>query len=127
MRVVSEAVRGARFAGIIQPDEHGLPLKKRPALARAATDRRAARLSIWTAEFSKARRSRQRHTFNHWSTHKMNKDRIDGAVKQTEGAIKEAAGKLLGDANLTAEGKVEKAEGKLQNAIGGLKDTLKKL
>lgn len=56
----------------------------------------------------------------------MDKDRIDGAAKETKGAIEEAAGKVLGDAKLTANGKSDKVEGKVQNAVGGLKDALRK-
>ena len=56
----------------------------------------------------------------------MDKDRVDGAVKQAKGVLKEAAGKVLGDSKLVADGKSDKIEGKVQNAIGGLKDALKK-
>ena len=35
----------------------------------------------------------------------MDKDRIEGAAKQTKGAVKEAVGKVVGDAKLQAEGK----------------------
>jgi uncharacterized protein YjbJ (UPF0337 family) len=56
----------------------------------------------------------------------MDKDRIDGAVKQAKGTLKEVAGKVLGDSKLVADGKSDKIEGKVQNAVGGLKDTLKK-
>jgi uncharacterized protein YjbJ (UPF0337 family) len=56
----------------------------------------------------------------------MDKDRIEGSVKQGKGAIKEAAGKALGDAKLTGEGKSDKVDGKIQNAVGSLKDTLRK-
>jgi len=55
----------------------------------------------------------------------MDKDRIDGSIKQAKGDVKDAAGKLTGDQKLQAEGKADKAEGKIQNAIGGLKDKLK--
>ena len=55
----------------------------------------------------------------------MNKDRIEGSVKQAAGNIKAAAGKVLGDAKLEADGNVEVTEGKLQNVKGGLKDALK--
>ena len=37
----------------------------------------------------------------------MNKQRIDGALKQASGKLKSIAGKLTGDAKLTAEGLVE--------------------
>jgi uncharacterized protein YjbJ (UPF0337 family) len=56
----------------------------------------------------------------------MDRDRVDGAVKQAKGALKEAAGKVLGDSKLVADGKSDKIEGKVQNAVGGLKDALKK-
>eukprot|EP01042_Synura_sphagnicola_P022055 gene22055-28086_t len=44
----------------------------------------------------------------------MNKQRIDGALKQASGKLKSIAGKLTGDAKLTAEGLVEQVEGKHQ-------------
>jgi uncharacterized protein YjbJ (UPF0337 family) len=56
----------------------------------------------------------------------MDKDRVQGSVRQAKGSIKEAAGKALGDAKLTGEGKADKARGKMQNAVGGLKDKLRK-
>jgi uncharacterized protein YjbJ (UPF0337 family) len=55
----------------------------------------------------------------------MDKDRIAGAAKQVKGSIEEAAGKAVGDAKLTAEGKIDKAEGKIQSDIGGAKDELR--
>jgi uncharacterized protein YjbJ (UPF0337 family) len=55
----------------------------------------------------------------------MNKDRIEGAAKQTKGALKHAAGKLTGDATLKSEGTADKIEGKVQNTVGGLKEKLK--
>jgi uncharacterized protein YjbJ (UPF0337 family) len=48
----------------------------------------------------------------------MNKDRVEGAVK-------EAVGKVVGDAKLQAEGKADQAEGKVQNTVGGIKDALR--
>jgi uncharacterized protein YjbJ (UPF0337 family) len=55
----------------------------------------------------------------------MDKDRIEGSLKQASGAVKEAVGKLTGDAKTEAEGKTEKVEGKVQNAVGGIKDTVR--
>jgi uncharacterized protein YjbJ (UPF0337 family) len=55
----------------------------------------------------------------------MDKDRIIGTAKQAAGAIKQGTGKALGDAKLTADGKVQSAEGRAQNAAGGLKDAIK--
>ncbi|MBF9234402.1 CsbD family protein [Microvirga alba] len=55
----------------------------------------------------------------------MNKDRIEGSVKNIKGSIKEGVGKAIGDTKLETEGKVEKAEGKIQNTVGGIKDSLR--
>ncbi len=55
----------------------------------------------------------------------MDKDRIDGVLKNAAGSIKEGAGKLVGDKKLEAEGVAEKAEGKVQNTVGGVKDTFR--
>jgi uncharacterized protein YjbJ (UPF0337 family) len=52
----------------------------------------------------------------------MDKDRIEGAVKQAGGKVKEAAGKVLGDSKLAAEGRLDQVEGRVQNAVGGAKD-----
>ncbi|MGE4480758.1 CsbD family protein [Acidocella sp.] len=56
----------------------------------------------------------------------MDKDRIEGALKQAKGNLKEMAGKMTGDTKLQTEGKADKVEGKVQNAIGGMKDAVKK-
>jgi len=56
----------------------------------------------------------------------MDKNRIEGLVKQAKGSVEETAGKLLGDAKLTAEGKADKVAGKIQNTLGGLSDALTK-
>jgi uncharacterized protein YjbJ (UPF0337 family) len=55
----------------------------------------------------------------------MNKDRIEGSLKQAGGSVKEAAGHLTGDAKLKAEGKADKLSGKIQNAVGGAKAAAK--
>ena len=55
----------------------------------------------------------------------MDKDRIDGALKNAAGGIKEEAGKLFGDKKLETEGTAEKAAGKVQNTVGGIKDTVR--
>jgi uncharacterized protein YjbJ (UPF0337 family) len=56
----------------------------------------------------------------------MDKDRVEGAMKQAKGAVKDAAGKLTGDTKLQAEGKADKAAGKVQNTVGGVKDAARK-
>lgn len=55
----------------------------------------------------------------------MDKDRIDGALKNAAGSIKETTGKVVGDSKLEADGAAEKAAGKVQNAVGGVKDTVR--
>ncbi len=55
----------------------------------------------------------------------MNKDRVEGSVKQAKGALKEAVGKATGNRRLKAKGAAGKAEGKVQNAVGGAKDKVK--
>lgn len=52
----------------------------------------------------------------------MDKDRIQGSMKQAKGAMKKAAGKVTGDTKLKAEGEADKTTGKIQNAVGGMKD-----
>jgi uncharacterized protein YjbJ (UPF0337 family) len=52
----------------------------------------------------------------------MDKDRIEGSLKQAAGAIKEGFGKITGDTKVEAEGAAEKAAGKVQNTVGGVKD-----
>ena len=55
----------------------------------------------------------------------MDKDRVEGSMKQAKGAVKDAAGKITGDTKLQAEGKADKVAGKVQNAAGGVKDAAK--
>ena len=55
----------------------------------------------------------------------MDKDRFDGAIKNSAGSVKAGTGKVLGDAKLEAEGKAEKAAGKVQNTVGGAKDAIR--
>lgn len=55
----------------------------------------------------------------------MDKDRVEGSVKNIKGSVKEGVGKAIGDTKLEAEGKMDKAEGKVQNTIGGIKDALR--
>ena len=55
----------------------------------------------------------------------MDKDRVEGSLKQAKGKVKEVAGKVTGDAKLQGEGKADQAAGKVQNTVGGLKDKLK--
>ena len=55
----------------------------------------------------------------------MDKNRIEGSIKEIKGAAKEAIGKAVGDAKLQSDGKTEKAVGKIQNAVGGVNDAVR--
>ena len=55
----------------------------------------------------------------------MDKNRIEGSIKEIKGAAKETIGKVVGDAKLQSEGKADKAAGKIQNAVGGLNDAVR--
>ena len=55
----------------------------------------------------------------------MDKNRVQGAVKEASGSIKEAAGKLTGSDRLKAKGIAERIEGKIQVQIGKTKDAIK--
>jgi uncharacterized protein YjbJ (UPF0337 family) len=54
----------------------------------------------------------------------MDKNRIEGSIKELKGAAKEAIGKVVGDAKLQSDGKADRAVGKIQNAVGGLSDAV---
>ncbi len=54
----------------------------------------------------------------------MDKNRIEGSIKEIKGAAKEAIGKVVGDAKLQSDGKADKVVGKIQNAVGGLSDAV---
>jgi uncharacterized protein YjbJ (UPF0337 family) len=56
----------------------------------------------------------------------MNKDRIEGTLRQAVGTVKEATGKVLENSRLRSEGRIEKAAGKVQSAMGDVKETVKK-
>jgi uncharacterized protein YjbJ (UPF0337 family) len=57
--------------------------------------------------------------------YQMDKDRVEGSLKNIKGTAKEGIGKALGDSKLEGEGKMDKVEGKVQNTVGGIKDTLR--
>lgn len=56
----------------------------------------------------------------------MNKDTVDGNLKQVKGSVKEALGKVTGNTRLEAEGATEKVAGKTQEKLGDAKDAAKK-
>jgi uncharacterized protein YjbJ (UPF0337 family) len=48
----------------------------------------------------------------------MNKNSVEGNVKQVKGSVKEALGKVIGNEGLETEGATEKVEGKGQENLG---------
>ncbi|WP_295987378.1 CsbD family protein [uncultured Variovorax sp.] len=55
----------------------------------------------------------------------MNKDTVDGNLKQVKGSVKEALGKVTGNKRLEAEGATEKLAGKAQEAVGKTREAAK--
>ena len=55
----------------------------------------------------------------------MNKDRVEGKVKDVAGRIERQAGEWTGDPEKQVEGAAKQVAGKVQNAWGKAKDTSK--
>jgi uncharacterized protein YjbJ (UPF0337 family) len=55
----------------------------------------------------------------------MDKDRIEGPLKEAGGKVKEEWGDVTDDTATEAEGKLDQAEGKVQNEWGEVKDTVR--
>ncbi|GLK57627.1 hypothetical protein GCM10008170_36470 [Methylopila capsulata] len=55
----------------------------------------------------------------------VDKNRIEGAVKEVKGSVKEAIGKVTGNKATEAEGKATKVEGKVQGAVGKVADKVR--
>jgi uncharacterized protein YjbJ (UPF0337 family) len=56
----------------------------------------------------------------------MNKDRVEGKVKDIAGRVERQAGEWTGDTNAQVKGAAKQVEGKVQNAWGQAKDATKK-
>ncbi len=54
----------------------------------------------------------------------MNKDQINGRIKETEGKAREVTGKLVSDKSMEEKGKAHTAIGKVQAGYGDIKDDL---
>jgi uncharacterized protein YjbJ (UPF0337 family) len=52
----------------------------------------------------------------------MNKDRVEGKVKDIAGRVERQAGEWTGDSEQQTHGAMKQAEGKVQNAWGKVKD-----
>jgi uncharacterized protein YjbJ (UPF0337 family) len=55
----------------------------------------------------------------------MNKDQVEGRVKEVKGKIKEVAGNLVGNETMEAKGKIQKTVGEAQAKFGDVKKDLK--
>jgi uncharacterized protein YjbJ (UPF0337 family) len=55
----------------------------------------------------------------------MDKDRVEGKVKDVAGRVQRQAGEWTGDPETQAKGAAKQVEGKLQNAWGKAKDATK--
>ena len=58
--------------------------------------------------------------------HVMNKDQVEGSVKDAIGKAQKKTGAVVGSTEQEAKGLVKQAEGKLQKAAGDVKEALKK-
>ena len=56
----------------------------------------------------------------------MNKDRVEGKLKDVAGRIERQAGEWTGDPETQVKGAAKQVEGKVQNAVGKVKDAVKK-
>ncbi|NEX93146.1 CsbD family protein [Caulobacter sp. 17J65-9] len=55
----------------------------------------------------------------------MDKDRVEGAARETGGKMKEGVGRMLGDTRLQAEGQSQTFWGRVQHAWGDMKDAFR--
>lgn len=55
----------------------------------------------------------------------MNKDRVEGKVKDIAGRVERQAGEWTGDSKKQVQGAARQVEGKVQNAWGKAKDAVK--
>lgn len=56
----------------------------------------------------------------------MNKDQIEGKLKDVAGRIERQAGEWAGDPETQLKGAAKQVEGKVQNAVGKVKDAAQK-
>ncbi|WP_175965590.1 CsbD family protein [Burkholderia sp. BCC0322] len=56
----------------------------------------------------------------------MDRNRIEGRLKQVKGSVKEALGKVTGDRKTEAEGVAEQQAGRIQEQAGEAADAVRK-
>lgn len=55
----------------------------------------------------------------------VNKDQVEGRVKEAKGKIKEVAGHLVGNEKMEVKGKIQKTLGQAQAKFGDVKQDVK--
>ncbi|MDB5873583.1 MAG: ral stress protein CsbD [Ramlibacter sp.] len=55
----------------------------------------------------------------------MNRNQVNGAIKDALGRVQEHAGKTMGNSEQEAKGLARQGQGRLQKAYGDLKEALK--
>jgi uncharacterized protein YjbJ (UPF0337 family) len=55
----------------------------------------------------------------------MDKDRVEGTMKDVKGRVKRQVGEWTDDSKLQGEGLVDQAKGKIQNTFGKGKDSVR--
>jgi uncharacterized protein YjbJ (UPF0337 family) len=55
----------------------------------------------------------------------MNKDRVEGKMKDVAGRVERQAGEWTDNEKMQVRGAAKQAEGKIQNAVGKVKDATK--
>ena len=56
----------------------------------------------------------------------MNKNQVEGAVKDAAGKVQQKTGELVGNDKQQVKGLVKQAEGKTQKAVGDIENAIKK-
>ena len=56
----------------------------------------------------------------------MNKNQVEGAVKDAAGKVQQKTGELVGNDKQQVKGLVKQAEGKTQKAVGDIETAVKK-
>lgn len=57
----------------------------------------------------------------------MDKNRVEGKVKDIKGRVKRQVGEWTGNDQLQSEGAADQAEGKVENAYGQVKDKVRNI
>ena len=56
----------------------------------------------------------------------MNKNQVEGAVKDAAGKVQQKTGEIVGNDKQQVKGLVKQAEGKTQKAVGDIENAVKK-